>query len=192
MGGDEARRLYEYFYQKVQQGYAAEKVKNGVFQAMMEVALVNDGPVGLFQGPDITRHALTDAGSGYAGALSRRQSGFGEVHTHASDSVRAMSGLDSGCTPSLTLCTTNISVSRRPHLWLCQWIILDVGTDAVETLKPPSTLKRAVLGESDQTQVPSSISRPRALSSYQLGTGTKQVGTVLRIRQCSRMSDRPC
>lgn len=45
MGGDEARKLYEYFFSKVQQGYAAEKVKNGVFQAMMEVALVNDGPV---------------------------------------------------------------------------------------------------------------------------------------------------
>lgn len=45
MGGDDAKRLYEYFYKKVQEGYAAEKVKNGVFQAMMQVALVNDGPV---------------------------------------------------------------------------------------------------------------------------------------------------
>ncbi|KAL2264452.1 hypothetical protein VTK26DRAFT_17 [Humicola hyalothermophila] len=47
MGGDEAKRLYEYFYRKVQEGYTADKVKNGVFQAMMEVALVNDGPVTL-------------------------------------------------------------------------------------------------------------------------------------------------
>lgn len=47
MGGDDAKRLYEYFYSKVQEGYAADKVQNGVFQAMMEVALVNDGPVGL-------------------------------------------------------------------------------------------------------------------------------------------------
>ncbi|KAK6950799.1 hypothetical protein Daesc_007324 [Daldinia eschscholtzii] len=47
MGGEEAKRLYDYFFQKVQQGYAADKVKNGVFQAMMEVALVNDGPVTL-------------------------------------------------------------------------------------------------------------------------------------------------
>ncbi|KAH7026429.1 deacylase [Microdochium trichocladiopsis] len=47
MGGDDARRLYEYFFSKVQQGYTAERVKNGVFQAMMEVALVNDGPVTL-------------------------------------------------------------------------------------------------------------------------------------------------
>lgn len=44
-GSDEAKRLYHYFFDKVQQGYAAAKVKNGVFQAMMEVALVNDGPV---------------------------------------------------------------------------------------------------------------------------------------------------
>lgn len=47
LGGDEAKRLYEYFYSQVQQGYEATRVKNGVFQAMMEVALVNDGPVTL-------------------------------------------------------------------------------------------------------------------------------------------------
>ena len=45
MGGDEAKVLYQHFYQKVQEGYMAEKVKDGVFQAMMQVALVNDGPV---------------------------------------------------------------------------------------------------------------------------------------------------
>lgn len=47
MGGDEAKRLYQYFFEKIQQSYAADRVKNGVFQAMMEVALVNDGPVTL-------------------------------------------------------------------------------------------------------------------------------------------------
>ncbi|KAI0387126.1 D-Tyr tRNAtyr deacylase-like domain-containing protein [Hypomontagnella monticulosa] len=47
MGGDDAKRLYQYFFEKVQQGYIADRVKNGVFQAMMEVALVNDGPVTL-------------------------------------------------------------------------------------------------------------------------------------------------
>ncbi|KAI0530030.1 D-Tyr tRNAtyr deacylase-like domain-containing protein [Xylaria digitata] len=46
-GGEEAKRLYQYFFEKVRQGYAADKVQNGVFQAMMEVALVNDGPVTL-------------------------------------------------------------------------------------------------------------------------------------------------
>ncbi|TGO27106.1 hypothetical protein BPAE_0047g00220 [Botrytis paeoniae] len=47
MGGDQARELYQHFVTKVQQGYASERVKDGVFQAMMEVALVNDGPVTL-------------------------------------------------------------------------------------------------------------------------------------------------
>ncbi|KAK0616235.1 D-Tyr tRNAtyr deacylase-like domain-containing protein [Immersiella caudata] len=45
LNGDEARRLYDCFYRKVQEGYTPEKVQNGVFQAMMQVALVNDGPV---------------------------------------------------------------------------------------------------------------------------------------------------
>ncbi|KAK6607969.1 d-tyrosyl-trna deacylase, partial [Botrytis cinerea] len=47
LGGDLARELYQLFVTKVQQGYASERVKDGVFQAMMEVALVNDGPVTL-------------------------------------------------------------------------------------------------------------------------------------------------
>lgn len=42
---EEARRLYHHFVSKVQEGYVAARVKDGVFQAMMEVALVNDGPV---------------------------------------------------------------------------------------------------------------------------------------------------
>ncbi|RGP77843.1 d-tyrosyl-trna tyr deacylase [Fusarium longipes] len=44
---EEARRLYHYFVQKVKAGYMEERVKDGQFQAMMEVALVNDGPVTL-------------------------------------------------------------------------------------------------------------------------------------------------
>ncbi len=46
-------RLNDYthsFYQKVQDGYTAEKVKDGVFQAHMLVASVNDGPVSLERG----------------------------------------------------------------------------------------------------------------------------------------------
>lgn len=42
---EEARRLYQYFVEKVQAGYQPDRVKDGRFQAMMEVALVNDGPV---------------------------------------------------------------------------------------------------------------------------------------------------
>jgi D-tyrosyl-tRNA(Tyr) deacylase len=39
--------LYDYFYSKVRDLYTPDRVKNGVFQAMMEVGLVNDGPVGV-------------------------------------------------------------------------------------------------------------------------------------------------
>ena len=35
-GGSQARELYDYFFSKVQDLYDAEKVRNGVFQAMME------------------------------------------------------------------------------------------------------------------------------------------------------------
>lgn len=48
--GDVARELYEYFYLKVRELYKAERVKDGVFQAMMDVALVNDGPVRMTPG----------------------------------------------------------------------------------------------------------------------------------------------
>ena len=46
-GGDEARALYGRFVDQVLIGYQADHVKDGVFQAMMDVALVNDGPVTL-------------------------------------------------------------------------------------------------------------------------------------------------
>lgn len=42
---DEAKRLYEYFVEAVKSEYDASRVADGRFQAMMEVALVNDGPV---------------------------------------------------------------------------------------------------------------------------------------------------
>ena len=44
--GDHAKELYDYFYSQMQKLYVEQRVKNGVYQAMMEVALVNDGPVG--------------------------------------------------------------------------------------------------------------------------------------------------
>ncbi|OAA33274.1 deacylase [Moelleriella libera RCEF 2490] len=44
---EDAGRLYHHFVSKVKEGYAAERVQDGRFQAMMEVALVNDGPVTL-------------------------------------------------------------------------------------------------------------------------------------------------
>ena len=68
-GGEEARQLYDHFFTKVQELYEPAKVKNGVFQAMMEgiartthsctpltrsvvVNIQNSGPVGL----DYTSH----------------------------------------------------------------------------------------------------------------------------------------
>lgn len=47
MAGEKAKELYQMFVSKVKQKYTVEKVKEGVFQANMEVALVNDGPVTL-------------------------------------------------------------------------------------------------------------------------------------------------
>lgn len=35
-GGEHAKELYDHFFAKVQEMYDSEKVKNGVFQAMME------------------------------------------------------------------------------------------------------------------------------------------------------------
>ncbi|KAJ5780626.1 D-tyrosyl-tRNA(Tyr) deacylase [Penicillium paradoxum] len=44
---DTARKIYDFFYQKMGEVYTPDRVKNGVFQAMMEVELKNDGPVGV-------------------------------------------------------------------------------------------------------------------------------------------------
>lgn len=41
-----AKELYDYFFSQVQTLYKLDRVKDGVFQAMMQVSLVNDGPVG--------------------------------------------------------------------------------------------------------------------------------------------------
>lgn len=45
--GDNARTLYQAFFNKVRVLHGTDKVKDGLFAAMMDVALVNDGPVGL-------------------------------------------------------------------------------------------------------------------------------------------------
>ena len=44
-GGDMAKELYDYFLSRIQSLYQPERVKDGVFQATMQVSLVNDGPV---------------------------------------------------------------------------------------------------------------------------------------------------
>ena len=35
MGGEQAKQLYQHFFAQIQQGYVSERVKDGVFQAMM-------------------------------------------------------------------------------------------------------------------------------------------------------------
>ncbi|KAJ9611736.1 D-tyrosyl-tRNA(Tyr) deacylase [Cladophialophora chaetospira] len=42
---DFAKELYDYFVTRVKEMHGSDSVKDGVFQAMMQVALVNDGPV---------------------------------------------------------------------------------------------------------------------------------------------------
>jgi len=43
--GGKAKSLYDLFYKRVGELYEVDKIKNGIFAAMMDVALVNDGPV---------------------------------------------------------------------------------------------------------------------------------------------------
>lgn len=43
--GPQAQPLYELFLQRLREDLGDENVKDGVFGAMMDVALVNDGPV---------------------------------------------------------------------------------------------------------------------------------------------------
>jgi len=45
MPPDRAKSFYEKFVQNVKANYKEEAVKDGVFGAMMKLALVNDGPV---------------------------------------------------------------------------------------------------------------------------------------------------
>ena len=42
-----AKELYDRFFATIQSQYRPERVKDGIFQAMMDVGLVNDGPVGV-------------------------------------------------------------------------------------------------------------------------------------------------
>lgn len=40
-----ANYLYEKFIERIKENIGSEKVKTGIFQAMMEVTIINDGPV---------------------------------------------------------------------------------------------------------------------------------------------------
>jgi D-tyrosyl-tRNA(Tyr) deacylase len=62
--GDKAKTLYQAFFKKVQDLYTPDKVRDGIFAAMMDVALVNDGPVGIdytcLDGEVLPRHASAE------------------------------------------------------------------------------------------------------------------------------------
>lgn len=47
MEGEKAKVLFEKFVGLLQKGYSEEKVQTGAFGKMMEVEIVNDGPVTL-------------------------------------------------------------------------------------------------------------------------------------------------
>jgi hypothetical protein len=76
MGGEDAKRLYQHFYRKVQEGYAADRVKDGVFQAMMQVALVNDGPVGACLMPSCFPAENADCQQGYTRGIDDAKAGW--------------------------------------------------------------------------------------------------------------------
>ncbi|NOX19111.1 MAG: D-tyrosyl-tRNA(Tyr) deacylase [Chlorobi bacterium] len=44
---EEANELYQMFVERMKENIGAEKVKTGIFGAMMEVKIINDGPVTL-------------------------------------------------------------------------------------------------------------------------------------------------
>jgi D-tyrosyl-tRNA(Tyr) deacylase len=46
-GGIKAKTFYQSFFKQLQDQHGPDRVKDGLFAAMMDVALVNDGPVGL-------------------------------------------------------------------------------------------------------------------------------------------------
>ena len=43
--GDKAREIYDHFFTTVQSQYQVDRVKDGRYGAMMDVELINDGPV---------------------------------------------------------------------------------------------------------------------------------------------------
>lgn len=45
MGGDRAKEMYDSLLQTLGKDYKAEKIKDGIFGAMMNVQIFNDGPV---------------------------------------------------------------------------------------------------------------------------------------------------
>jgi D-Tyr-tRNA(Tyr) deacylase len=74
--GPDAKAFYELFVSKVRAGYDSESVKDGVFQAMMQVALVNDGPVEFTHSFDAMSNI--DVQSGYSRDIIRGEEASGD------------------------------------------------------------------------------------------------------------------
>ncbi|KAF2236404.1 putative aminoacyl-tRNA hydrolase [Viridothelium virens] len=81
--GSKAKVLYDHFFAKVEEAYSKEKVKNGVFQAMMDVGLVNDGPVTIEINTDPPKDFVDvpePEEGGVAGTYSNSKGESGEIH----------------------------------------------------------------------------------------------------------------
>ncbi|KKY18747.1 putative d-tyrosyl-trna deacylase [Phaeomoniella chlamydospora] len=76
-----AKELYDYFFTRVQHLYSPEKVKNGVFQAMMEVGIVNDGPVTINIDTDRPKPESSRSKSGETVSSSREPGESSSVKT---------------------------------------------------------------------------------------------------------------
>ena len=59
VGVMQAKESYESFVQATKDAYVADRVKDGVFGAMMDVSLVNDGPVTCDTPPIATNKLVT-------------------------------------------------------------------------------------------------------------------------------------
>jgi D-tyrosyl-tRNA(Tyr) deacylase len=70
-----AQELYNQFLDLLKSNYQPDKIKDGVFGAMMDVALVNDGPVTIIIESDISSKTLSRSSSTTAGATSCSSSG---------------------------------------------------------------------------------------------------------------------
>jgi hypothetical protein len=103
---DKAKDLYDYFYSKMGALYAADRVKNGVFQAMMEVASVNDGPVRILRCClSLARSNIRTGNAGPGGPPAEEQSG--------------MISLEHGLCSGVGIDRSGVSVV--PHTYLLVW-----------------------------------------------------------------------
>lgn len=63
MKSQQAQTMYGDFVQMVQESYEADKIKDGIFGAMMDVQLINDGPVTIIIESDPQKPQDTESGT---------------------------------------------------------------------------------------------------------------------------------